>query len=98
MSKKQPGRDDTFSVLPDLAPQDLVALLELAEFAFEPVRVQQFSVWTITDNPARDGYVGITAAFSAEGSGPTGDELARIRELFRLAGLDLTAYHALQEQ
>jgi hypothetical protein len=98
MSKKQPGRDDTFSVLPDLAPQDLLALLGLAEFAFEPMRIQQFSVWTITDNPARDGYVGITASFSTEGSGPTADELARMRELFRLAGLDLMKYSALQQQ
>jgi hypothetical protein len=97
MSKKEPGRQDTFTVLPELAPQELIALLSLAEFAFEPMRIQQFSVWTITDNPAPDGYVGLKASFSSEGSGPTEQELARIRELFLLTGLDTANYKALQE-
>lgn len=98
MTKKQPGKQNTFTVMPDLAPQDLIDLMNLAEFAFEPMRIQQFSVWTVTDNPARDSYVGITASFAAEGSGPTDDELARIKELFMLAGIDVARYGALQGQ
>ena len=67
MNKKQPRRDDIFTVLPDLAPQDLSNLIKLAEFAFEPLRVQQFSVWTITDNPSRDGYVSLKVNVSSDG-------------------------------
>jgi hypothetical protein len=97
MSKKQPGKENTFTVLPDLAPEDLINLIDLADFAFEPMRIQQFSIWTITDNPSRDGYVGLTSSFSSEGSGPTDDELARIKELFLMANLDITKYNVLQE-
>jgi hypothetical protein len=97
MSKKQPEKKDTFTLLPDLAPPDLIALMDLPDFAFESMRIQQFSIWTITDNPGRDGYMDITGSFSPEGSGPTDDEVARIRELFLLAGLDLDQYIALQE-
>lgn len=98
MRKKEPGRENTFTVLPELAPEELITLINLAEFAFEPMRVQQFSIWTITDNPSRDGYVGLQASFSSEGSGPTMDELIRIRELFQRAGLDTARYGAFQEQ
>lgn len=97
MRKKEPRRDDTFTVLPDLAPQDLIDLVSLSEFVFEPMRIQQFSVWTVTDNPPRDGYVGLQVSFSSEGSGPSDEELARIRELFELAGMEPDAYTALQE-
>lgn len=98
MNKKKPGRENTFTVLADLAPQDLIALIGLDEFAFEPVRIQQFSIWTITDNPSRNGYVGLTAGFAPQGSGPTDDELARIRDLFVLAGLDIAKYNALPKE
>ncbi|HSL29104.1 MAG TPA: hypothetical protein VK900_07890 [Anaerolineales bacterium] len=40
----------------------------------------------------------ITDGFAADGSGRTDGELARMRELFRLAGLDLAKYNTLQEQ
>jgi hypothetical protein len=98
MSKKQPTKQNSFTVMPELAAQDLIDLINLVEFSFEPMRIQQFSIWTITDNPARDDYVSITADFAVEGSGPTDDELAHIKELFLLTGIDVTEYSALRGQ
>lgn len=57
------------------------------------LRVQQFAIWTITDNPTKDGYVGI-GSFGF-GSGPGKTELARIKALFKAAGIPTTKYRAL---
>jgi hypothetical protein len=50
---------DVFNIELDISLFDLIDLLELAEFSQEDFRLQQFSIWTITDNPSRNRYVGL---------------------------------------
>jgi hypothetical protein len=96
MHQVQPTSDDTFRVLDDPPQADLVRLLQLPEFRDESGRVQQFAVWTITNNPRRNGYVGLTSGFDIFGSGPDDDEIDAIRELFETAGIDTDKYRALR--
>ena len=95
MQKDTPDRNDRFALHAGSVPKDLVKLTRLPEFAYEPFRVQQFGVWTITDNPTRTGYVGLGTADGAS-SGPSKAELTRIAELFRAAEIDTTLYRALK--
>jgi hypothetical protein len=95
MKKDTPDRNDRFALHEGSVPKDLVKLTRLPEFADEPFRVQQFGVWTITDNPTRTGYVGLGTADGAS-SGPSKAELTRIAELFRAAEIDTTLYRALK--
>jgi hypothetical protein len=91
MELKEPTGSDTFVISQGQAHDDLVKLLNLAEFRFETGSVQQFAIWTITDNPSRNGYTSIVDAYG-NGSGPTEDEIERIRALFEEAGIDITQY------
>lgn len=96
MHQDQPTGDDTFHVL-DAPPQaDLVRLLQIPEFRVESDRVQQFAVWTVTNNPGRNGYVGLTSGFDIFGSGPNDAEIDAIRALFDTAGIDTDKYRALK--
>jgi len=74
---------------------DLVKLLYLPDFHEETSRVQQFAIWTITDNPERDGYMGIATGFQIFGTDPSDDEIDRIRVLFEKAGILTDKYKAL---
>jgi hypothetical protein len=96
MHQDQPTGYDTFRVLDDRPQADLVRLLELPEFRDQTGRVQQFAVWTITNNPKRNGYVGLTSGFDVFGSGPDDEEIAAIRDLFDSAGIDISKYRALK--
>lgn len=96
MHQDQPTGDDTFRVLDDLPQADLVRLLETSEFSEQSGRVQQFAVWTITNNPRRNDYVGLTSGFDIFGTGPDDDEIAAIRDLFETAGIDTSKYRALK--
>jgi Domain of unknown function (DUF4352) len=93
MHLDQPGSSDQFGL--DTAPSSnaLVNLLQGPDFASQTFRVKQFAIWTITDNPARNGYVelGSVGIFS----GPSDAEIAAIKQLFVKAGLDPSAYLAL---
>jgi starvation-inducible outer membrane lipoprotein len=89
-----PDEDDKFAVRKTPASDDLKKLLALSEFRREDFRVQQFAIWTITDNPSREGYVGI-GEFGL-GSGPDKDELQRIRTLFEKAEISTEKYRALR--
>jgi hypothetical protein len=75
------------------AKEDLLKLLGLSDFQDETFRVQQFAIWTITDNPARDGYVGLGRF--VYGTGPEDEEIERIRILFERAGISIDKYRAL---
>lgn len=91
MHDATPGSDDTFTL--ETAPTgDLAKLLDNPAFADSGFRVQQFAVWTITDNPSRRGYVGL-GSFGF-GSGPSDGEMEEIRRLFRDAGIPLGKYRA----
>jgi len=92
MNRSTPGRDDSFKISTKGVPGDLLALLKLPEFHQASSRIQQFAVWTITDNPDRNGYVGI-GSFGF-GSGPTESDIRTIRQLFTHAGISLAKYRA----
>jgi hypothetical protein len=53
--------------------------------------VQQFAIWTITDNPSDSyGYTGIALGDYTEY--PTDEAIAVIRAQFEKAGIDTTKY------
>jgi hypothetical protein len=95
MHDETPTSDDAFRLASKRAPSDLVKLLKLPAFGDEAFRIQQFAIWTITDNPTRTGYVGLS---SSDGSGgePTTAELERIAGLFAEAGIPAGHYRALR--
>jgi hypothetical protein len=96
MHQDQPTGDDTFHVLNEPPQADLVRLLQAPEFGDETGRVQQFAVWTITNNPRRNYYVGLTSGFDIFGTGPDDEEIAAIRDLFDAAAIDTDKYRALK--
>jgi hypothetical protein len=94
MHDAMPESSDTFRVASSRAPADLLKLLRLPAFANEDFRIKQFAIWTITDNPSRSGYVGLTSW--VESGGPTKAEFARIAELFDQADIAAGHYRALR--
>ncbi len=96
MRQDQPSSSDSFTVRLTDPEADLVHLLGVPEFTAETFRVQQFAVWTITNDPKRNGYVGLTSGFEIYGSGPSDEELASIKALFESAGIDSHKYRALR--
>lgn len=93
MELKEPSGTDSFLVSQGETAADLNKLLSVPEFRFESGRVQQFAIWTITDNPSRYSYTGITDQYGI-GSGPTDDEFQKILNLFNSAGIDSSKYQA----
>lgn len=94
MHDDTPTSKDGFRIASDRAPRDLVKLLRLPGFGDEEFRVKQFAIWTITDNPTRLGYVGLSS-WEASG-GPSDAELDRVAELFAEAGIPAGHYRALR--
>jgi hypothetical protein len=90
----QPDDSHGFGISEAAVPDDLLKLLSLPAFADEDFRVQQFAIWTITDNPSQGGYVGI--GYFGVATGPSGEEMQRIQELFEEAGIPLESYRAFQ--
>lgn len=93
MELDTPGPADSFSQVGHRSPL-LARLISTAEFSNAPSRVQQFAIWTITDNPSRGGYTGI-GPFGF-GSGPSDSELAHIRKMLEQAGIDPMTYAAFK--
>lgn len=93
MDDDVPGSGDRFTL--EAPPRgDLAKLLAVDGFTDKGFRVQQFAIWTITDDPGRHGYVGLgTFGF---GSGPSDGEMDEIRDLFRHAGITTAKYRALK--
>jgi hypothetical protein len=96
MSLSQPDENSTFVLSQDPVPSDLIKLLNLTEFENATLRVKQFAIWTITENPARDEYTGLTNATAVSGTGPSDDELQQIKTLFERADILTSKYQALQ--
>ena len=93
MELDAPSESDNLILSSEAAPDDLILLLDLPDFHEEEFRIRQFAIWTITDNPKRDEYVGIgTFGF---GSGPSDEEIEKIRVLFDKAGISTGKYRAL---
>jgi hypothetical protein len=93
MHLDQPDTSDPFTLDPAPAGAAMLRLIQVPDFAAQTFRVKQFAIWTISDNPTRDGYVGL-GTFGI-GSGPSDGEIQTIRQLFIQAGLDPGAYLAL---
>ncbi len=89
-----PDEKDKLTIRRTPTSEDLIKLLNLPDFHKEIFRVQQFAIWTITDNPSRNTYVGI-GAFGV-GSGPNEEEIGRMRSLFEKAGIPIDKYQALR--
>jgi hypothetical protein len=92
MNDATPTADDGFTLVLEEPPQDLVNLLNAAGFLEESFRVQQFAIWTITDDPAPGAFMGLSSP-SASG-GPSTGEITRIKALFDAAGIPLGSYRA----
>lgn len=90
----QPDSGDAFLIKKESTDPDLIKLLSLPDFTRLDFRVQQFAIWTITDNPPRNGYVGL--GYSGAGSGPTAEEFDLIRYTFESAGIATAKYQALR--
>jgi hypothetical protein len=94
MHLSAPTSSNTFSVNSSQS-RELRLLVSLADFQQASSRVQQFAVWTITDNPGRYDFTELCTD-SANCSGPTDDEINQIRQLFQEAGITTSDYAALQ--
>jgi hypothetical protein len=94
MHRDTPGSGDSFTLATKPIKADLAKLLATPGFPAAGFRVQQFAIWTITNDPARDGYVGL-GTFGV-GSGPSDAEIREIKALFREAGIDTGSYRALR--
>ena len=93
MHREVPTGEDSFAVEKGPHHEDLAKLLALPEFFKESNRVKQFAVWTITDNPSRDSYMGIGSPFEARlDTGPTEIEIESVFELFNDAGISISKY------
>ena len=89
-----PDEEDQFIVSGSTVPDDLIQLLNLPEFHEAGSFVKQFAIWTITDNPPRDGYRGL--GYFGVGYPPDEDDLEAIRTLFEEAGITTENYQALR--
>ena len=94
MSLGVPDEEDEFIISRNPVPDDLVELLNLPEFHEEGSFVRQFAIWTITDNPPRDGYRGL--GYFGVGYPPDEDDIETIRALFEKAGIPTENYQALR--
>lgn len=95
MHLEAPDGGEVYSVRIEPPIEELRKLMGLTEFQDSSFRLQQFAIWTITDNPARGQYVGLTSA-SGEGGGPSNSELQTIADWFESAGIPLDGYPALR--
>jgi hypothetical protein len=95
MELDAPEASNSLTLSTEAPPEDLIKLLGLPDFYEEDFRVRQFAIWTITDNPERDGYMGIATGFAIFGTGPSDEEMEKIRALFIDAGIATDKYKAL---
>lgn len=91
MHLDQPSFSNSFTVSPDPATGDLRRLLALQDFRFLDLILQQFAIWTITDNPVSTyDYVGIDSGGVTRY--PQENEIEIMKSLFIEAGIDFTNY------
>lgn len=91
MTLKEPSYSDAFTVSAEPVSEDLLLLLKSADFSTIDPTVQQFAIWTITDNPFDSySYTGITVGGYSQY--PNEGMIAIIRAQFEKAGIDTTQY------
>lgn len=88
-----PGSNDTLVIRTAPINEDLMKLCPLPDFQQGTFRIQQFAIWTVTDNPRPDGYARIGFGL---GSGPSDEEMAAIEGLFTTAGIQMDKYLVFQ--
>lgn len=91
MKLMQPTSAISFTLEMAPASEDISKLLNLVDFKDATFRIQQFAVWTITDNPAKDGYTGIGSGYGGY-SGPSDAEIESVHALFVAAGIETQKY------
>lgn len=91
MHLDQPDYSNTFTVSSEPATGDLQRLVALTDFSFLDLVLQQFAIWTITDNPVTPyDYVGIDTG--GDTRFPQENEIETMKSLFIEAGIDLANY------
>lgn len=93
MAREVPTAYDKLTLGSTLVSGDLLKLLQNPDFLHQSFRIQQFAIWTITDNPSRSQYVGITS--SGFGGEPSEAELQTVRNLLIQSGIDTRKYKAM---
>lgn len=98
MDKDTPESENNFTVGQASKVSDLYRLVNCPKFSNATFRVQQYSVWTITDNPATYEYVGLTSGFGFDsfGSEPSEDEFNEIKTLIKECGINPYKYEAFK--
>jgi hypothetical protein len=95
MTLDEPSSSDTFDARAPDPSSDLYALVNLGDFQKASFDVQQFAIWTITDNPQdASSFTGI----SDSPSGPSSDQISQIRQLFTEATIDTSKYSVFTSQ
>ncbi len=94
MRLEAPSGGEAYIVKIEPPAEELRKLMSLPEFQDASFRLQQFAIWTITDNPAKSQYVGLGTG--GEGNLPSTTELQTIAAWFDAAGLALDNYPALK--
>jgi hypothetical protein len=98
MNQPQPGKDDSFSIGAKTTSDDSNKLLHLQQFRNSSLRIRQFTVWTITDNPEKHDYTRLgweDSTRDIDFSEPLPEEIDSISLLFQAAGIDTSKYAAL---
>jgi hypothetical protein len=95
MKLMQPTTAIAFTIETSQTSEDLMKLLELVDFNDATFRIQQFAIWTITDNPANDGYTRLGSNYG-DYSGPSDAEIESIHALFVAAGIETQKYQAFK--
>ncbi len=95
MELKQPGFSDVFTVSNEPVNEDLQKLLALEEFLFHTIELQQFAIWTITDNPYYSYYY-TPIEVGGYSHTPLDYQVEMIKDLFIEAGIDTVKYWVFQ--
>ncbi|MBA3072242.1 MAG: hypothetical protein FP831_01475 [Anaerolineae bacterium] len=91
MTLKEPSYADAFSVSTEPINEDLLRLIQSENFTYLDLTIQQFAIWTITDNPYdTNSYTGITIGNYKEK--PNELMIKIMRGQFEQAGIDTTKY------
>lgn len=91
MHLKQPEFSDVFTISSEPTNEDLLRLLALEDFAFYDTELQQFAIWTITDNPF-DPYSYVPIEVGGYTHYPQEYQIDIIKDLFEAAGIDTTKF------
>lgn len=91
MELKEPSYSDVFSISTEPINEDLLRLIKSENFSYLDLSIQQFAIWTITDNPYDIySYTGIAQGDFTERI--TEEVVEIIRSQFEQANIDTAKY------